>query len=52
MAKKRGGGQRQTGNKVSSLASGVLAGRIKPTAAQVRTLAASALSQDETKGRR
>ena len=52
MANKKGGGRRQTGNSVSTLASHVLAGRINPTAAQTRRLAASALSQDETKGRR
>jgi hypothetical protein len=41
---------RQTSPKVSSLASGVLSGAIKPTAAQARTLAASALGQDQTRG--
>ena len=41
---------RQTTPQVSSLASGVLAGRVKPTAAQVRTLAACALGQDQTPG--
>lgn len=41
---------RQTSPKVSSLASGVLAGRIKPTAAQIRTLAGTALAQDQTRG--
>jgi hypothetical protein len=41
---------RQTSSKVSTLASGVLSGAIKPTAAQSRTLAASALGQDQTKG--
>lgn len=41
---------RQTSPKVSTLASGVLSGSIKPTAAQSRTLAASALGQDQTRG--
>jgi hypothetical protein len=41
---------RQTSPKVSSLASRVLSGATKPTAAQSRTLAASALGQDQTKG--
>ena len=52
MGRRTGGSRRQTGNSVSTLASNVLAGRIKPTAAQSRRLAASALSQDETRGRR
>ncbi|WP_417620909.1 hypothetical protein [Parasphingorhabdus sp.] len=43
---------KQTSPKVSSLASGVLAGRIKPTQAQVKSLAATALGQDETKGQK
>jgi len=34
------------------LASDVLAGRIKPTPSQVSTLAASALSQDQTPGKK
>ena len=46
----RSGGGKQTTPPVSTLASGVLSGRIKPTASQVRTLAATALSQDQTKG--
>jgi hypothetical protein len=41
---------KQTSPKVSTLASGVLRGTIKPTAAQTRTLAASALGQDQTRG--
>lgn len=41
---------RQTSSPVSTLASNVLAGRVKPTASQVRTLAATALSQDQTPG--
>ncbi|BAQ45878.1 hypothetical protein Maq22A_c13285 [Methylobacterium aquaticum] len=43
---------RPTSSKVSTLASGVLAGRVKPTPAQVKTLAATALSQDQTKGQK
>ena len=43
---------RQTSPKVSTLASNVLSGRIKPTPAQVRTLAATALSQDQTQGQK
>jgi len=43
---------KQTSNSVSSLASGVLSGRVKPTQKQVKTLAASALGQDEHKGKR
>ncbi|MCP5395612.1 MAG: hypothetical protein H6918_02570 [Sphingomonadaceae bacterium] len=43
---------KQTSNSVSTLASGVLSGRIKPTNQQVKSLAASALGQDEHKGRR
>lgn len=43
---------RQTSPKVSSLASRVLSGTTKPTASQVRTLAASALGQDQTRGQK
>lgn len=43
---------RQTSPKVSSLASRVLSGTTKPSAAQVRTLAASALGQDQTRGQK
>lgn len=43
---------RQTSPKVSKLASDVLASRIKPTVAQSRTLAASALGQDQTAGQK
>ena len=43
---------KETSPKVSSLASDVLAGRTKPTAAQTRSLAASVLSQDEKKGQK
>jgi len=44
--------KKQTGNKVSSLGSKVLSGKIKPTLAQSKTLAASVLGQDEKKGKR
>lgn len=44
--------KKETGNNPSSLASAVLRGAIKPTAAQTRSLAASVLSQDEHKGPR
>lgn len=44
---------KQTSDKVSSLASKVLSGQIKhPSPKQVKSLAASALGQDETKGRK
>lgn len=43
---------RQTSPSVSTLASGVLAGRVTPTASQIRTLAASALGQDQTAGQK
>jgi hypothetical protein len=55
MAKKPSGGggarppQRHTTPKEASLASNVLAGRVKPTTAQVKSLAASVLSQDAPK---
>lgn len=44
--------KKQSGNKTSSLASKVLSGAKKPTKAEIKTLAASVLSQDETKGKR
>jgi len=44
--------KKQSGNKPSSLAAKVLAGKVKPTLKQSRTLAASVLSQDEHKGPR
>lgn len=47
---KRGNLPRQTSSRVSTIASGILSGRIKPTAAQMRTVAASALGQDQTRG--
>ena len=43
---------KQSSSKVSTLASKVLSGQKKPTAAEVKTLAASALGQDEKKGQR
>lgn len=44
--------KKQSSSSVSTLASKVLSGGIKPTASQVKTLAASVLSQDETKGQK
>ena len=42
---------KQTGSKVSSIASKILSGQIsKPTQAQMKAVAASALSQDQTPG--
>lgn len=41
---------KQTSPRVSTIASGVLSGRIKPTASIAKTLAGAALSNDETKG--
>lgn len=43
---------RQTTPSVSTLASNVLSGRVTPSAAQVRTLAATALGQDQTPGQK
>lgn len=43
--------KKQSSPKVSSLASKVLSGAKKPTAREVKTLAASVLSQDEKKGK-
>ena len=43
--------KKQSGDKASSLAGKVLAGK-KPTPKQTKTLAASVLSQDEKKGLR
>jgi hypothetical protein len=39
----------QTSARVSTLASRVLSGAIKPTPAQIRTLAGTALRQDQTR---
>lgn len=42
---------RQTSSKVSTVASGILSGKIaKPTPAQIKSVAASALGQDQIKG--
>jgi hypothetical protein len=43
--------KKQSSSAVSSLASKVLSGAIKPTKTQIGTLAASVLSQDEKKGK-
>ena len=43
--------KKQSGDKASTIAGKVLAGK-KPTPKQVKTLAASVLSQDEKKGPR
>jgi hypothetical protein len=43
--------KKQSSSRVSTLAGKVLAGQ-KPTPTQVKTLAASVLSQDEKKGQR
>ncbi len=42
--------KKQTSPAISTLASGVLTGRIKPTPKQVASLAGAALSNDETRG--
>ena len=42
--------KKQTSPKVSTLASKVLSGAKTPTKAEVKTLAATALGQDEKKG--
>lgn len=43
---------RQTSSKVSSIASGILSGNISnPTKAQIKSIAASALGQDQPRGR-
>jgi hypothetical protein len=44
--------KKQSSSKVSTLASKVLSGASKPTLKQSKTLAASALSQDEKKGQK
>lgn len=44
---------KQTSSKVSSVASGILSGKIaNPTKAQMKSVAASALAQDQTKGQK
>lgn len=44
--------KKETGNKTSTLASQVLSGQKKPTPKEIKSLAASVLSQDETKGKK
>ena len=44
--------KKQSSDKTATLASKVLSGAKKPTAKEVRKLAASVLSQDEKKGKR
>lgn len=44
--------KKQSGNKTSSLAAKILNGSKKATQADTKKLAASVLSQDETKGKR
>lgn len=44
--------KKQSGDKPASIAGGVLSGKLKPTPAQVKTLAASVLGQDERRGPR
>lgn len=43
---------KQSTSKMSTLAANVLSGTKKPTASETRSLAASVLSQDETKGQK
>jgi hypothetical protein len=43
---------KETSQTISQLASDILADRIKPTIEQIKAIAASALSQDETKGKK
>ncbi|MET4593762.1 hypothetical protein ACVKSY_000418 [Sphingomonas sp. PvP107] len=42
--------KKQTSPTISTLASGVLTGRVTPTKAQIASLAGAALSNDETRG--
>ena len=44
--------KRKTSSKLSTLASKVLSGSKKPTQKEIKQLAASVLSQDETKGQK
>ena len=44
--------KKQSGDTTSSLAARILSGSKKPTQTDAKRLAASVLSQDETKGRR
>jgi hypothetical protein len=43
--------KKQSGNATSTLAAKVLAGSTKPSAKEVKSLAASVLGQDEKKGK-
>lgn len=55
MPSKSGGkpASKQTSSKVSTTASGILSGKIaNPTRAQIKSVAASALGQDQTKGQK
>lgn len=55
MAKKSGGKPppKQTSSGVSTIASGILSGKIpNPTTKQIKSVAASALGQDQKKGQR
>ncbi|WP_173780729.1 hypothetical protein [Agarilytica rhodophyticola] len=45
-------GKKESGDKMSTLASKVLSGKKKPTKTEVKSLAASVLGQDETKGKK
>jgi hypothetical protein len=51
-AKSEKGIVKQTSDAISQLASDILHDRIVPTIEQIKSIAASALSQDETKGKR
>jgi hypothetical protein len=44
--------KKQTRSPTSTLAANVLAGRVQPTQKQIKTLAATALGQDEAKGQK
>jgi hypothetical protein len=44
--------KKQSSSKVSSLAAQILSGEREPTPKDIRTLAASVLSQDEKKGQK
>ena len=52
MAKKSLAPRKQSSSKASTLAGKILSGSKKPTLADTKTLAASVLSQDETKGQK
>jgi len=43
---------KETSDKMAKLASAVLSGKVTPTKAQAKSMAASLLSQDQTKGPR